>query len=159
MNQLLLAIILSVLPISELRGGLPVAVNYAIKNDLSVWPIFLLIILVNILVIFFIFFFLDFLHLSFMKIRCYRKTFDFFLERTRKKVRKVEKDMKNYGYLALAIFVAIPLPATGAWTGCLIAWILGLDRKKSILAISAGVLAAGIIILIVSLGVINLFKI
>lgn len=158
MRQLILAVILSVLPVVELRGGLPVAINYALNNNISVWPVFFLIVLANIFVIFLIFLFLDFLHSSFMKIRAYRDTFDFFLERARKKAKKVEKDMKNYGYLALAIFVAIPLPLTGAWTGCLIAWILGLERKKSILAISAGVFAAGIVILIASLGVFGLLK-
>lgn len=156
MNQLILAAILSVLPISELRGGLPLALNYAVKNNVSVWFVFFIILALNILIIFLIFLFLDFLHSRFMRINCYRKTFDFFLERARKKTKKVEKDMKNYGYFALAIFVAIPLPLTGAWTGCLIAWILGLERKKSILAISGGVIIAGILIFFASMGVINL---
>ncbi len=156
MNQLILASILSVLPISELRGGLPLALNYAVKNNVSVWLVFFLILALNILIIFFIFMFLDFLHSEFMKLGFYRKTFNFFLERTRKKAKKIEAGMEKYGYLALTLFVAVPLPATGAWTGCLIAWILGLERKKSILAISGGVIIAGILIFLASMGVINL---
>ena len=152
MNQLLLAIILSILPITELRAGLPVAVDYALKNNISVLPVFLLIVLANISVIFLIFIFLDFLHKEFMRISSYKKVFGFFIARTRNKAQNVKGKMEIYGYLALAFFVAIPLPATGAWTGCLIAWLLGLDRRKSILAISFGVIIAGIIILIASLG-------
>ena len=68
---------------------------------------------------------------------------------------------KNFGkidalkYYGLFVFVAIPLPTTGAWTGCLIASLLGLDKKKSMLAAIAGVLVAGLIMLVVSYGVLG----
>ena len=55
-------------------------------------------------------------------------------------------------------FVAIPLPGSGAWTGTLIAWIIGLDRLKSFVAITFGVIVAGLIILLVSLGSLGLFN-
>lgn len=158
MNQLLLAILLSIIPISELRGGLPVAINYALNNNVSILPIFFLIVFLNIFVIFFVFFFLDFLHETFMKISIYRKVFGLFINSVRKKADKIEARIPDYGYLALTIFVAVPVPATGAWTGCLIAWILGLERKKSIMAISLGVLIAGIIMLIASLGFFSLMS-
>ena len=58
--------------------------------------------------------------------------------------------------MALVLFVAVPLPGTGAWTGCLLSWLLDLDRKKSILAISIGVLIAGLFILFGTLGFLNL---
>ena len=157
MKELVLAIILSILPISELRGGLPVAINYALKNNISIWPIFLLILFFNVIVIFFIFFFLDYLHKHFMKLALYRRVFGYFLMRARKKADKVEAQIGLLGFLALTVFVAVPLPLTGAWTGCLIAWILGLDRKKSILSISLGVLIAGLIVLAVSYGVLSLW--
>jgi uncharacterized membrane protein len=158
MNQIILALILSFLPISELRGGLPVAINYALNNNISIMPIFFIVVLTNIAAVFFVFFFLDFLHKRLMGITAYKRTFNFFLERTRKKADKLKKDMAIYGFFALMIFVAIPLPATGAWTGCLIAWVLGLDRKASIISISAGVLIAGIIMLIGTFGFINLLR-
>ena len=158
MNQLILAIIFSVLPIFELRGGLPIALDYAIKNNFPIWLVFLTIILTNIFVIFLLFFFLDFLHSGFMKLKIYRKTFNFFLKRTRKKADNIERKMKVYGFLALTLFVAIPLPVTGVWTGTLIAWLLDLDRKKSILAISLGVLIAGIIVLLAYFGIISFIK-
>ncbi len=156
MNQLLLAIILSVMPVVELRGGLPLAVDYALKNNIAIFPIFFLIVALNILVIFLIFFFLDFLHESFMSFSVYRKIFSLVIKRTRKKADRIEKKMPSYGYLALTLFVALPLPITGAWTGTLIAWLLGLERKKSIPAIALGVCIAGIIVLLASLGVFSL---
>lgn len=154
---LILIILSSVLPITELRGALPLAVNYSLTNNLPILPIFFLIILLNILVIFFIFFFLDFLHLKFLKIGLYEKLFNFNIKRIRKRADKVEERIPSYGYLALTLFVAVPLPITGAWTGCLIAWLLGLERAKSIGAIALGVFIAGIIVLFASLGILNLF--
>jgi uncharacterized membrane protein len=73
----------------------------------------------------------------------YKKFFDTFVEKTRSKVKpKVER----YGYLGLMFFVAIPLPITGAWTGALGAWVLGMDKKKASIAIICGVIVAGIIV-------------
>lgn len=156
MNQLIIAIIFSVLPVLELRGGLPLAIDYALKNGISVYPIFLLILALNIAIIFFIFFFLDFLHEKFMSIGLYRKAIEPYLEKVQKKADKLEERMPAYGYLALTAFVAIPLPGTGAWTGSLISWLLDLDRKKSIVAIAFGVTIAGIIIFLASLGFLNM---
>ena len=74
MNSLILAIILTVLPISELRGGMPVAINYALNNNLSIWPIFLMILLFNILVIFLAYIFLDFFQRRLLKIKVYNRS-------------------------------------------------------------------------------------
>ena len=158
MNQLLLAVILSVLPISELRGGLPVAVDYASRKELPLLPIFLLIVTANVVVIFVLFVFLDVLHKHCLRINIYKKLMNAYLNSIRKKTEKLQKSYAVYGFLALAIFVAIPLPATGAWTGTFIAWVLGLERKRSILAISAGVFVAGLVVLTTTLGVMNLVK-
>lgn len=147
------------LPIVELRGGLPLALHYSAENSFPVWISFSLVVLANILVILFIFLFLDFVHAKLVNMKVYRKTFNFFLRRTRKKVDKVEEKISVYGYLALTFFVAIPLPVTGAWTGCLIAWILDLDRKKSIPAIALGVLIAGILVMLAYYGIIGFIDI
>ncbi len=157
MNELFLGLLLTILPIFELRGGLPLIVNYALKNNLSVFPLFLLVILLNVLVIFVVFFFLDYLHNYFMKIKSYRNGFNVYLERLKKKVNKFEKKFNKLGFIALVLFVAVPLPGTGAYTGCLVAWILGLERKKSIVSISLGVFLAGLLILVSSLGFLSLF--
>lgn len=78
-----------------------------------------------------------------------KKLFDWLFERTR---RKLNNQVAKYGYWALAIFVAIPLPATGAWTGALAAFVFGLPRKKSFLAILLGVCMAAIIVTLVTIG-------
>ena len=68
--------------------------------------------------------FLDNIHKIFMDVKIYRKIFDKFLEKFRKKVDKFERKYESLGFLALVLFVAIPLPITGAWTGCLASWLL-----------------------------------
>ena len=93
-----------------------------------------------------------------MKFRWYRNAIGHMLKRLQRKVNKVRNKMNKWSYLALMFFVAIPLPGSGAWTGTLIAWIIGLDRLKSFIAIAFGVIVAGLIILLVSLGSLGLFN-
>ena len=145
------------MPITELRIGLPMAIVYAMEHKIPVVFIFTLIVLLNILVIFFIFYFLDNFHHLFLNFKFYRKFFEAYVKKFQKKVDKFEIKYENLGFLALVLFVAVPLPGTGAWTGCLVSWLLGLDRKKSILAIALGVLIAGSFILVGTLGFMNLF--
>ena len=156
-SQILIGLLLTVLPIFELRGGLPVVMEYVVRNGLSIWPYFILVLVLNILVILLIFMFFDFLHELLMKLEFYRKVVGRILERVQGKVDKVQERMNRWGYLALMFFVAIPLPGTGAWTGTLIAWVLGLDRWKSFVAIATGVIIAGFLILLLSLGLFNGF--
>ena len=75
------------------------------------------------------------------------------------KIKKIDKFERRYsalGFVTLVLFVAVPLPGTGAWTGSILSWILGLDRKKSILAISLGVVLAGILVFAGTLGIFRL---
>ncbi|NCN51463.1 small multi-drug export protein [archaeon] len=155
MNELILSIFLTLLPLIELRGGLPLALLNASKYGVSNLLIFLIIVFLNILLIFIIFFFLDNIHNVLIKFNFYKKFYSFYLKKMRKKISKFEKLHSSIGLVALFIFVAIPLPLTGAYTGTFISWVLGLDRKKSILAISLGVLTAGIIIYFSTLGIIS----
>jgi uncharacterized membrane protein len=74
-----------------------------------------------------------------------------------KKAKKVENRFEKFEYLSLVLFVAIPLPGTGAWTGALVSWILGLNRWKSFIAIAFGVTIAGFLVLLLSLGFFNWF--
>jgi len=156
--RIILAIILSILPVSELRGGLPLAIIYANQHNIPLALIFPLIVMVNILAVFLAFFFLDRFHHLFLRIKIYKRIFDKYIERIQKKVDKFENKYSAIGFLALTLFVAVPLPATGAWSGCLIAWLLDLDRKRSILAISLGVVIAGILVLFGTLGFLKIFS-
>ena len=141
MDGLLQGIILSVLPISELRGGIPVAV----ASGVGLLPAFLSCVLANILVIVPVFFFLDYIHTYLMKISLYNKLFTLYLERVRKRV-EAKFAQQTWEYFVLFLFVAIPFPSTGAYTGCLIAWFFEMERKRSFLTIASGVVVAGIVV-------------
>ncbi|MBW6442286.1 small multi-drug export protein [Patescibacteria group bacterium] len=154
--RLLYAIILTILPITELRAGLPLAIIFARDNNISILLIFLIIVIVNILTIFFVFYFLDKIHLHLLKIKIYNKFFSNFIKRFQRKVHKFEKRYDTIGFLALSITVAVPLPGTGIWTGSLISWLLGLNRKKSIIAMSIGVLIAGLLVLLGTLQILGM---
>jgi uncharacterized membrane protein len=139
LRTLLFTLALCLLPISELRGGLP----YALSNDVPLLAAYLICVAANALVAPLVYLFLSSLHRLLVRWQAYRRLFDRIVERSRRKVHaKVEK----YGYAGLMIFVAIPLPITGAYTGTLGAWILGMDRRKTILAVFGGVLISGIIV-------------
>lgn len=155
----LLGIILTVVPLIELRGGLPLVI-LAVKDSSPLWIVlaFLLVTLINILLIFLIFLFLETLHLKLLKWKLYNRTFEKYLLRVQKKSHKLTEKEGIWVFVSLFVFVAIPLPLTGAYTGTVIAWFLGLDKKKSIIAIALGVLAAAILVFAATTGVISLFN-
>ena len=155
-SELIWIILLSMLPIAELRVGLPLGIIYATQQGIPSILIILLSIISNILAIFVAFYFLDHLHKFFMKFSWYKKIFEKALKKLQKKIDKFRNSYSSWGMIALAIFVAIPLPGTGAWTACLISWVLGLERKKSVISIAVGVIGAGVIVSLASLGIINL---
>ena len=66
-----------------------------------------------------------------------------------------KSQIEKFGFWGLVLFVGIPLPGTGAWTGCLIAAVLNMDRKKSFLAALLGIVMASIIMMILSFGVLK----
>jgi len=137
------AVILSVLPISELRGGIPLA----ICSGASWLNAFMICAFFNMLIIVPIFFFLEYFNKYLLKIPSYKRFFERKVENAR---RKAKPDVDRYGYLGLAVFVGIPLPFTGAYTGTLAAWVFGMDKRKAFLAIALGVLIAGVIVTAVS---------
>jgi uncharacterized membrane protein len=97
------------------------------------------------------FIFLETFHKLFYRWAFYASVFDRFVERSR---HKVHAKVERYGYLGIMLFVAVPLPITGAWTGTLGAWILGLGRRKTMMVVAGGVLISGIIVsVIVGFGV------
>ncbi|MCL2834030.1 MAG: small multi-drug export protein, partial [Treponema sp.] len=92
--------------------------------------------------------FLSTLHKLFLKMDWYKRFFERFIERAR---NKLHKDVERWGWLGITLFVAIPLPLTGAWTGTLGAWVLGLTRRRTMLAVILGVACAGVIVTAVML--------
>ena len=149
----LMTILLGIVPVSELRGAIP----YAYFNGVPLWLSAVIGVLANALVPFMGFIFLGTLHKILDRWGAYHRLF----EKTVAKARtKVGEKVQKYGLWGLMVFVAVPLPITGAWTGTIGAWVLGLDRKKSILSILLGVLISGTIVTIVILtgsGIASLF--
>lgn len=140
--------IISMIPLLELRGSILVA-GAALKLPF-LWT-FITAVVGNMLPIPFILLFIEKIF-SWMKNTKYLSKFPNWLEA---KALKKSDQIKKYGYFGLYLFVAIPLPGTGAWTGSLLAVLLRLNRKKSLLCIFLGVLTAGLIMSLVSYGAIN----
>ena len=138
-TTLLISILLCIFPIAELRGGLP----YALARGIPLVPAYLVCVLANALVGPLVFLFLATLHRLLERWAAYRRFFERIVVRARNKVHRA---VERFGYVGLAVFVAIPLPLTGAYTGAIGAWVLGMSRWKSILAIALGVAVAGVIV-------------
>ena len=154
--KILIVFLISMVPLVELRGAIPIAV--AMNLGLPEWLVLIVAIIGNILPVPFIYFFarkvLEWG--SKKKWEPFKKFCNFCIKKGEKAGEKLLEKAKAGVYFALFLFVAIPIPGTGAWTGTLAASILKLDFKKAVISISAGVLVAGLIMLGISLG---LFKV
>jgi uncharacterized membrane protein len=136
-------ILLCLLPIAELRGAIP----YALYNKVNLFLAFFICIIANSLVGPIVYIFLSTLHKLLAHLKWYQKLFDRIIRRARVKVKTV---VDKYGFWGLAVFVGIPLPMTGAYTGALGAWVLGMKPRQAFLAIAVGVVMAGIFVTIVA---------
>lgn len=137
---------ISMIPIIELRGAIPVAV---FTFHLTYVEAFIISFIGNILPVYFIVKFIRPIFDLLGKIKFFRKIIDWVTEKANKKIAESKK-LQTATLLGLYLFVAIPLPGTGAWTGSLIANFLDLPPKKAVPPIVAGVFTAGIIILILT---------
>ena len=138
-----ITIIVAMLPISELRGSIPVA----LAMGLSPTAAFLLSILGNLIPVIPVLLFLKPVSNRLTRFKLWRRFFDWLFERTKEKGDLIQK----YEALGLMIFVAIPLPMTGAWSGCIAASLFKIRFRYAFPAISLGVVTAGIIVLSVCL--------
>lgn len=134
---------LSLAPISELRGAIP----FMLAKGGSPVVVYLYCVILNALIGPLVFLFLNSVHRLMMHIPLYVRIFDAVVRRAR---AKLEDKVEKYEYWGVTLFVAIPLPITGAWTGTLGAWILGLSPRRTFLHVFYGVCVAGIIVLLVS---------
>ena len=142
LSKELVVLIISMVPIVELRGAIPVGVALGLEWHTA----YLLSVLGNIIPV-------PFIILFFRPIIEYlekTKLFGRIAEKIRKRTHRKAKDMKGLKLFALYLFVAIPLPGTGAWTGAAIAALLKMRIKHSFVAITAGVASAGVIMLVLS---------
>jgi len=149
MKKYLLVLLISMVPLIELRGAIPYAVGFGLPIAQSI----LVALVGNLIPVPFIFFFARKI-LEWGKDKKYiGKFFSWCLEKGEKGGRKLESKAGRGLYWALLLFVGIPLPGTGAWTGTLAASILDMDFKKSVLAVCGGLVLAAAIMLLASLGV------
>jgi uncharacterized membrane protein len=130
-----LVLLVSIVPFIELRGAIPLAIAAGHSLEFA----FIACVLLNILAVPIAFILLDFI------LPPIRKRVKLVERMFRWSVKRAEKH-QNLSLIGLALFVGVPLPVTGAYTGSLIAYLAGWDRKKAALAIAAGVVMAGVII-------------
>ena len=141
----LVVALISMIPLLELRGSILVA---GILLQTPWLPTYLSAVVGNMIPIPFILLFIKAIFNFMRKIKGIQK----FPEWCEKKALKHSDQIEKYGYFGLFLFVAIPLPGTGAWTGSLAAVLFGLDFKKSLLAVLCGVMTAGLIMSIIAYG-------
>jgi uncharacterized membrane protein len=145
LGDLAKVLLVTVSPISELRGGIPLGISLGLEP----WLTCLIAVVANALVFFPVFFAL---RLFYKKVLFRIPLFDKYLDNLRKRGKPI---VDKHGFWGLALFVAVPLPLTGAYTGTILAWLLGMNWKRAFPAVSLGVLVAGVVVLLITLGVTN----
>lgn len=153
LKKYLITFFVAMLPIVELRGALPIAVGMKVP----LLPAYIIAIIGNMLPVPLIYFFAR----QVLEWGSGRRHVGRFFQRLLQKGEKAGKSLEGKTgwalFLALMIFVGIPLPGTGAWTGTLAASILHIDFKKSVIAVMLGVCLAGVIMSLLSAGVFGAF--
>jgi uncharacterized membrane protein len=148
--ECLITLGLSAAPVSELRGGLP----YALSRGMPPAAAYFLAVGGNLVVVPLILLGLGRLERLAARWRGSAWLVEKVFSRTRRKGRLIER----FGAAGLILLVAIPLPGTGAWTGAIAAWLLGMRMRRSLLLIAFGILVAGLVVLFASLGAFRLFS-
>lgn len=143
-----LVFIISCLPILELRGGLLAASLLGLSPIVS----YIICVIGNLLPIPFILWLIDKIFVSLKKTKLNN-----LISKLENKALSKKEQIEKYGFWGLVLFVGIPLPGTGAWTGSLIAVLLRMDKKKSFLACIIGVIIASIIMMLISFGFLKMF--
>lgn len=141
--------IISLFPILELRGG----ILASSLLDITMWKGILISAIGNIIPIPFILFFIKKIFAAMKKTKLFRPL----VEKMENKAMKKRDQIEKYEFWGLVLFVGIPLPGTGAWTGTLAASILDMDFKSTIIAVMLGVLLAGIIMMVLSVAGFGMF--
>ena len=149
LKKYLWVFIISMVPLIELRGAIPIATGMGLP---VLWSS-IVIIIGNMIPVPIIFLFARKILEWGSDKKFIGKFFTFCLEKGHKGGEKLQKKAGKGLFIALMLFVGIPLPGTGAWTGTLAASILDMDFKSSVLAVVLGVVLAGIIMGVLSLGV------
>lgn len=146
----LILTIISATPVIEVRGAVPLGIFYF---NLHPATVFAWCVLGSIIPVFPILWFLNTLTERLRKIKLFDRFFEWLFHRTRKRSRII-KDLELVG---LTLFVGIPFPGTGVWTGCVAAYLLGLPWIPTFICAAIGTIIASVIMTAASLGIINFF--
>ena len=149
-GEFIWTMLVSMVPVVELRGGIP----FGVAAGLPVWAAYLAAVIGNIIPVPFI---IVYIRRIFQWMRQRLPKLNRLVDKLEQKAHLKGQTVTKYKYLGLAIFVAIPLPGTGAWTGALVAAFLDMPLRKAIPSIVIGVLIAGIAISILTFGVTAIF--
>ncbi|MBI2134930.1 small multi-drug export protein [Candidatus Woesearchaeota archaeon] len=153
LSDILIIAAITFIPFLELRASIP----YGILVLKMHWlPVFAIASIANIILGPIVYFFLDKLIHIFLRIKFIDKIYQKYVEKTQKNIHKY---VEKYGELAVAVFIGIPLPGSGSYSGALASYLIGLGYKKFIIANIIGVLIAGIIVTAVVVTGINAFDI
>ncbi|KXS45182.1 small multi-drug export protein [Methanolobus zinderi] len=147
----LATIFISAIPIAELRGAIPIAIGV---YDMAPVSAYFLAVIGNMLPVIPLLLFLEPVSTYLRRFRIFDIFFSWLFDRTR---RNHTERFEKYGTLALTLFVAVPLPVTGAWTGCAAAFVFGIKFRHALPAILIGVMIAGLIVSFVTVSGIGLF--
>lgn len=145
----MLVFFISMLPLIELRGGLPVAIGLGLNPFYA----FVICFIGNLIPVPFILWLITPIFNWMKKTRIFKHL----AEKMEKKAYNKKEKVEQYEFWGLLLFVGIPLPGTGAWTGSLIAAVLDMNKKKALLAVTLGIILAGVIMLTGSLFIKGLF--
>ncbi len=149
-GEFLWTVLVSMVPVVELRGGIP----FGVAAGLPVWAAYLAAMIGNMLPVPFI---LAYIRRIFQWMRSRLPRLDHLVDRLEDKAHLKGEKVSRYKYLGLAIFVAVPLPGTGAWTGGLAAAFLDMPLKRALPSIFLGVAVAGFLISALAFGITSLF--
>ena len=148
-GKCMFTMLVSMVPVIELRGGIP----FGVALGLPVWAAYLAAVIGNILPVPFI---LVYIRQIFRWLRKHMPALNRIVDKLEKKAHLKGRMVTKYKYLGLMLFVAIPLPGTGAWTGALAAAFLDMPVRKALPSIFAGILIAGAAISVLTFGVASL---
>jgi uncharacterized membrane protein len=145
--------LVSIVPIGELRAGLPLALEVF---HLPLWKAFLFSVAGNFFPVIFILLFLEKVSNFLRRWKKWDRFFNWLFNRTR---NRFNGKYVTLGSLALVIFVGIPLPMTGAWTGALAAFLFCIPKFRASILILLGIVLAGIIVTLADLGIVSVFRV
>jgi uncharacterized membrane protein len=154
MNEIINIIWITFLPFLELRASIPYGI---LKANLPWVQVFVICVITNIILGAILYLLIDKIIKIATKIKAIDKIYQKYIEKTQKNINKY---VDKYGELAVAVFIGIPLPGSGVYSGAIASYLLGLKYKKFMIANIIGVLIAGTIVTIVSLtgaGIFHLF--